>query len=191
MGMTEDVDTFDYEDEMPPNNPTTPLDQFHKAAVMKYNNMVATPVVLEPRIGNKRKREGGGQRKENQLLINNEGGGASELLFYNTAKALNGTIFNNFYKNLDSFNETDSIVVVQRNFGLLTTIGLVLMFVLCANPNLVIKSFIDKGLIPVLIKEIQETLEQTGHQAHMKKHMENAEAMQTMFKYIPVPFYIL
>ena len=39
----------------------------------------------------------------------------------------------------------------QRNFGLLTTIGLVLIFVLCANPNLIIKSFIDKGLIPVLI----------------------------------------
>jgi len=42
-----------------------------------------------------------------------------------------------------------------------------------------------------LIKEIRETLEQTGHQAQMKKHMENAEAMQAMFKYIPVPFYIL
>ena len=55
----------------------------------------------------------------NHLLINNEGGGASELLFYNTAKALNGTIFNNFYKNLDSFNVTTSIVIVQRNFGLL------------------------------------------------------------------------
>jgi hypothetical protein len=42
-----------------------------------------------------------------------------------------------------------------------------------------------------LIKEIQETLEQTGHQAQMKKHMENAEAMQNMFKYVPVPFYVL
>jgi hypothetical protein len=42
-----------------------------------------------------------------------------------------------------------------------------------------------------LIKEIRETLEQTGHQAQMKKHMENAEAMQSMFKYIPVPFYVL
>ena len=42
-----------------------------------------------------------------------------------------------------------------------------------------------------LLKEIRETLEQTGHQAQMKKHMENAEAMQAMFKYIPVPFYIL
>jgi hypothetical protein len=42
-----------------------------------------------------------------------------------------------------------------------------------------------------LIKEIRETLEQTGHQAQMKKHMENAEAMQAMFKFIPVPFYIL
>ena len=42
-----------------------------------------------------------------------------------------------------------------------------------------------------LIKEIQETLEQTGHQAQMKKHMENAEAMQAMFKFIPVPFYVL
>ena len=39
----------------------------------------------------------------------------------------------------------------QRNFGLLTTIGLILIFVLCANPDLSIKSFIDKGLIPVLI----------------------------------------
>jgi O-antigen ligase len=39
----------------------------------------------------------------------------------------------------------------QRNFGLLTTIGLILIFVLCANPNFSIKSFIDKGLIPVLI----------------------------------------
>jgi hypothetical protein len=42
-----------------------------------------------------------------------------------------------------------------------------------------------------LIKEIRETLEQTGNQAQMKKHMENAEAMQAMFKYIPIPFYIL
>lgn len=41
-----------------------------------------------------------------------------------------------------------------------------------------------------LIKEIRETLEQTGQQAQLKKQMENAEAMQNIFKYVPVPFYI-
>ena len=41
-----------------------------------------------------------------------------------------------------------------------------------------------------LIKEIRETLEQTGYQAQLKKQMENAEAMNTIFKHIPVPIYI-
>jgi len=41
-----------------------------------------------------------------------------------------------------------------------------------------------------LIKELRETLEQTGQQAQMKKQMENAEAMQQIFKHIPVPIYI-
>ena len=77
MGMTEYVDTSDYLGDPPPTNPTTPLDQLYKAAVMKYNNMVAPPVVpatpVDPAhsiTGNKRKREGGGQRKENQRKEN-------------------------------------------------------------------------------------------------------------------------
>jgi hypothetical protein len=41
-----------------------------------------------------------------------------------------------------------------------------------------------------LIKEIRETLEQTGYQSQIKKQMENAEAMNTIFKYVPVPIYI-
>lgn len=41
-----------------------------------------------------------------------------------------------------------------------------------------------------LIKEIRETLEQTGLQAQMKKQMENAEAMSAILTRIPVPFYI-
>lgn len=41
-----------------------------------------------------------------------------------------------------------------------------------------------------LIKEIRETLEQTGHQAQLKKHMENGEAMQNIFTRVPVPIFI-
>lgn len=41
-----------------------------------------------------------------------------------------------------------------------------------------------------LIKEIRETLEQTGHQAQLKKHMENGEAMQNIFTRIPIPIFI-
>jgi hypothetical protein len=41
-----------------------------------------------------------------------------------------------------------------------------------------------------LIKEIRETLEQTGYQAQLKKHMENAEAMGAIFQKIPVPIFI-
>ena len=41
-----------------------------------------------------------------------------------------------------------------------------------------------------LIKEIRETLEQTGLQAQMKKQMENAEAMSQILNRIPVPFFI-
>jgi hypothetical protein len=41
-----------------------------------------------------------------------------------------------------------------------------------------------------LIDEIRETLEQTGHQAQMKKQMENAEAMQNIFNRVPVPIFI-
>lgn len=41
-----------------------------------------------------------------------------------------------------------------------------------------------------LIKEIRETLEQTGHQAQMKKQMENAESMNTIFNHVPVPIWI-
>lgn len=41
-----------------------------------------------------------------------------------------------------------------------------------------------------LIKEIRETLEQTGLQAQMKKQMENAEAMSEILTRIPVPFFI-
>jgi hypothetical protein len=38
-----------------------------------------------------------------------------------------------------------------------------------------------------LVDELRETLEQTGQQAQMKKQMENAEAMASIFKRIPVP----
>jgi hypothetical protein len=41
-----------------------------------------------------------------------------------------------------------------------------------------------------LIKEIRETLEQTGQQAQYKKQMENSEAMQTIFTRIPNLIYI-
>jgi hypothetical protein len=41
-----------------------------------------------------------------------------------------------------------------------------------------------------LIKEIRETLEQTGYQAQLKKHMENAEAMNSIFQKIPIPIFI-
>jgi len=41
-----------------------------------------------------------------------------------------------------------------------------------------------------LIKELRETLEQTGQQAQLKKQMENAEAMQNIFRHIPNPIYI-
>ena len=41
-----------------------------------------------------------------------------------------------------------------------------------------------------LIKEIRETLEQTGYQAQLKKQMENVEAMNEIFRHIPVPIYI-
>ena len=38
-----------------------------------------------------------------------------------------------------------------------------------------------------LIDELRDTLEQTGQQAQMKKQMENAEAMISMFRYVPMP----
>lgn len=41
-----------------------------------------------------------------------------------------------------------------------------------------------------LIKEIRETLEETGQTAQMKKQMENAEAMQQIFQRIPMPIYV-
>lgn len=41
-----------------------------------------------------------------------------------------------------------------------------------------------------LIKEIRETLEQTGQQAQLKKQMENAEAMQNIFLRVPTPIFI-
>lgn len=41
-----------------------------------------------------------------------------------------------------------------------------------------------------LVKEIRETLEETGQRAQLKRHMENAEAMQNMLKYIPNEIYI-
>lgn len=41
-----------------------------------------------------------------------------------------------------------------------------------------------------LIKEIRETLEQTGYQAQLKKQMENAESMTSIFRHIPLPIYI-
>jgi hypothetical protein len=42
-----------------------------------------------------------------------------------------------------------------------------------------------------LLDEIRETLEQTGYQAQLKKQLENTEAMNQIFKHIPVPIYIL
>jgi len=41
-----------------------------------------------------------------------------------------------------------------------------------------------------LIKELRETLEQTGHQAQLEKQMKNAEAMQSILQHVPVPIYI-
>jgi hypothetical protein len=41
-----------------------------------------------------------------------------------------------------------------------------------------------------LIKELRETLEETGQQAQMKKEMENDEAMNKIFKNIPTLIYI-
>jgi hypothetical protein len=41
-----------------------------------------------------------------------------------------------------------------------------------------------------LVKELRETLEQTGQQMQLKKQMENAEAMSKIFKQIPLPIYI-
>lgn len=41
-----------------------------------------------------------------------------------------------------------------------------------------------------LIKEIRETLEQTGYYAQLKKHVENAEAMQNIFQKIPTQIFI-
>jgi len=41
-----------------------------------------------------------------------------------------------------------------------------------------------------LIDEIRDTLEQTGYQAQLKKQLENTEAMNQIFKHIPVPIYI-
>lgn len=41
-----------------------------------------------------------------------------------------------------------------------------------------------------LLKEIRETLEQTGQQAQLKKQMENAQSMQNIFIRVPVPIYI-
>jgi len=41
-----------------------------------------------------------------------------------------------------------------------------------------------------LIKELRETLEETGMQAQMKKQMENSKNMQEMFKIIPTLIYI-
>jgi hypothetical protein len=41
-----------------------------------------------------------------------------------------------------------------------------------------------------LVKELRETLEQTGQQAQMKKQMENSENMQKMFSNVPTLIYI-
>jgi hypothetical protein len=41
-----------------------------------------------------------------------------------------------------------------------------------------------------LIKELRETLEQTGQQAQMKKQMENAKAMQEVFSKVPSLIYV-
>jgi len=42
-----------------------------------------------------------------------------------------------------------------------------------------------------LIKEIRETLEQTGYKAQLEKQMENAEAMSKIFSKVPLPIYIM
>ena len=42
----------------------------------------------------------------------------------------------------------------------------------------------------LLIKEIRDTLEQTGLQAQMKKQAENAKMMQEMFAKVPTLIYI-
>ena len=42
----------------------------------------------------------------------------------------------------------------------------------------------------MLVKELRETLEETGQQAQMKKQMENAKAMQEMFAKVPTLIYI-
>lgn len=41
-----------------------------------------------------------------------------------------------------------------------------------------------------LIKEIRETLEQTGMQAQLKKQVENSQAMQSIFLHVPTPIFI-
>jgi len=41
-----------------------------------------------------------------------------------------------------------------------------------------------------LIKELRETLEETGQQAQMKKQMENTKAMQEMFRNVPTLIYV-
>ena len=41
-----------------------------------------------------------------------------------------------------------------------------------------------------LIKELRETLEQTGLQAQMKKQAENAKFMQEMYQKVPTLIYI-
>lgn len=42
----------------------------------------------------------------------------------------------------------------------------------------------------ILIKEIRETLEETGLQAQMKKQAENAKFMQEMYQKVPTLIYI-
>ena len=42
----------------------------------------------------------------------------------------------------------------------------------------------------LLLKEIRDTLEQTGLQAQMKKQAENAKMMQEMFAKVPTLIYI-
>ena len=41
-----------------------------------------------------------------------------------------------------------------------------------------------------LIKELRETLEETGREAQMKKQMENAKAMEEVFSRVPTLIYI-
>ena len=41
-----------------------------------------------------------------------------------------------------------------------------------------------------LIKELRETLEETGLQAQMKKQAENSKAMQETFRNVPTLIYI-